>query len=52
VAVSAAGLAATGIIEQLIAVLTGSVGLLGDAKPGRPGLSGNPPPVSPRRAMA
>jgi cation diffusion facilitator family transporter len=31
VAVSAAGLAATGIIELLIAVLTGSVGLLGDA---------------------
>lgn len=31
VAVSAAGLAATGIAELLIAVLTGSVGLLGDA---------------------
>jgi cation diffusion facilitator family transporter len=31
VAISAAGLAATGIIELLIAVLTGSVGLLGDA---------------------
>jgi cation diffusion facilitator family transporter len=31
VAVSAIGLAATGIIELLIAVLTGSVGLLGDA---------------------
>jgi cation diffusion facilitator family transporter len=31
VAVSAAGLAATGLIELLIAVLTGSVGLLGDA---------------------
>ncbi len=31
VAVSAAGLAATGITELLIAVLTGSVGLLGDA---------------------
>jgi cation diffusion facilitator family transporter len=31
VAVSAAGLAATGIIELLVAVLTGSVGLLGDA---------------------
>lgn len=30
-AVSAAGLAATGIIELLIAILTGSVGLLGDA---------------------
>jgi cation diffusion facilitator family transporter len=31
VAVSAIGLAATGIIELLIAVVTGSVGLLGDA---------------------
>src|SRR5260370_10199883 len=31
VAVSAAGLAATGLIELLLAVLTGSVGLLGDA---------------------
>lgn len=31
VAVSAAGLAATGVTELLIAVLTGSVGLLGDA---------------------
>ena len=31
VAVSALGLAATGIIELLVAVLTGSVGLLGDA---------------------
>jgi cation diffusion facilitator family transporter len=31
VAVSAIGLAATGIIELLIALLTGSVGLLGDA---------------------
>ena len=31
VAVSATGLAATGIIELLLAVLTGSVGLLGDA---------------------
>jgi hypothetical protein len=31
VAVSASGLAATGIIELLIAILTGSVGLLGDA---------------------
>jgi len=31
VAVSAAGLALTGIIELLVAVLTGSVGLLGDA---------------------
>lgn len=31
VAVSAAGLAATGLIELAIAVLTGSVGLLGDA---------------------
>ena len=31
VAVSAAGLAATGVIELLLAVLTGSVGLLGDA---------------------
>jgi hypothetical protein len=31
VAVSAAGLAATGIIELLLAVITGSVGLLGDA---------------------
>jgi cation diffusion facilitator family transporter len=31
VAVSAAGLAATGLAELLIAVLTGSVGLLGDA---------------------
>jgi cation diffusion facilitator family transporter len=31
VAVSAAGLAATGIIELLLAVVTGSVGLLGDA---------------------
>ena len=30
-AVSAAGLAATGLIELLLAVLTGSVGLLGDA---------------------
>ena len=30
-AVSAAGLAATGVIELLLAVLTGSVGLLGDA---------------------
>ena len=31
IAVSAAGLAATGLVELLIAVLTGSVGLLGDA---------------------
>lgn len=31
VGVSAAGLAATGLIELLLAVLTGSVGLLGDA---------------------
>jgi hypothetical protein len=31
VAVSAAGLGDTGLIELLIAVLTGSVGLLGDA---------------------
>ena len=31
VAVSAAGLAATGLAELLIALLTGSVGLLGDA---------------------
>jgi cation diffusion facilitator family transporter len=31
VAVSALGLAATGIIELLLAILTGSVGLLGDA---------------------
>lgn len=31
VAVSAIGLAVTGIIELLVAVLTGSVGLLGDA---------------------
>jgi cation diffusion facilitator family transporter len=31
IGVSAAGLAATGIIELLLAVLTGSVGLLGDA---------------------
>ncbi|MGH3299758.1 MAG: cation diffusion facilitator family transporter, partial [Trebonia sp.] len=31
VAASAVGLAATGLIELLIAVLTGSVGLLGDA---------------------
>ena len=31
VAVSAAGLAATGVIELLLAVITGSVGLLGDA---------------------
>ena len=31
VAVSAAGLAATGLVELLVAVLTGSVGLLGDA---------------------
>lgn len=31
VAVSAAGLAATGLIELLVALLTGSVGLLGDA---------------------
>jgi len=31
VAVSAVGLAATGIIELLLAVVTGSVGLLGDA---------------------
>jgi cation diffusion facilitator family transporter len=31
IAVSAAGLAATGLIELLLAVLTGSVGLLGDA---------------------
>src|SRR5450755_3247541 len=31
IAVSAAGLAATGLAELLIAVLTGSVGLLGDA---------------------
>ena len=31
VAVSALGLAATGIIELLVAILTGSVGLLGDA---------------------
>lgn len=30
-AVSAAGLAATGLIELLLAILTGSVGLLGDA---------------------
>lgn len=31
VAVSAVGLAATGLIELLLAILTGSVGLLGDA---------------------
>jgi len=31
VAVSAVGLGATGLIELLLAVLTGSVGLLGDA---------------------
>jgi Co/Zn/Cd efflux system component len=31
VAVSAIGLAATGIIELLLAIVTGSVGLLGDA---------------------
>src|SRR5579863_7844019 len=31
VAVSAAGLAVTGLVELLLAVLTGSVGLLGDA---------------------
>jgi cation diffusion facilitator family transporter len=31
VAVSAIGLAATGVIELLVAILTGSVGLLGDA---------------------
>jgi cation efflux family protein len=31
VAVSAAGLAVTGVVELLLAVLTGSVGLLGDA---------------------
>ena len=31
IAISAVGLAATGIVELLIAVLTGSVGLLGDA---------------------
>lgn len=31
VTVSAAGLAATGVIELLLAILTGSVGLLGDA---------------------
>jgi len=31
VAVSAAGLAVTGVIELLIALFTGSVGLLGDA---------------------
>ncbi len=31
IAVSAVGLAATGVIELLLAVLTGSVGLLGDA---------------------
>jgi hypothetical protein len=31
VAVSAAGLGATGLVELLLAVLTGSVGLLGDA---------------------
>ncbi len=31
VAVSAAGLAATGLIELILAILTGSVGLLGDA---------------------
>jgi len=31
IGVSAAGLAATGLVELLIAVLTGSVGLLGDA---------------------
>jgi divalent metal cation (Fe/Co/Zn/Cd) transporter len=31
IAVSAIGLAATGIIELLLAVLTGSAGLLGDA---------------------
>ena len=31
IAVSAIGLAATGIIELLVAILTGSVGLLGDA---------------------
>jgi cation diffusion facilitator family transporter len=31
VAVSAIGLAATGMIELLLAVITGSVGLLGDA---------------------
>jgi cation diffusion facilitator family transporter len=31
VAVSAIGLAATGVVELLLAILTGSVGLLGDA---------------------
>jgi cation diffusion facilitator family transporter len=31
VAISAAGLAATGLVELLLAILTGSVGLLGDA---------------------
>jgi Co/Zn/Cd efflux system component len=31
VAVSAIGLAATGVIELLLAIVTGSVGLLGDA---------------------
>jgi divalent metal cation (Fe/Co/Zn/Cd) transporter len=31
IAVSAIGLAATGIAELLLAILTGSVGLLGDA---------------------
>jgi hypothetical protein len=31
VAVSAIGLAVTGVIELLLAILTGSVGLLGDA---------------------
>jgi Co/Zn/Cd efflux system component len=31
VAVSAVGLAGTGLIELLLAILTGSVGLLGDA---------------------
>lgn len=31
VAVSAAGLAVTGMVELLLAILTGSVGLLGDA---------------------
>jgi Co/Zn/Cd efflux system component len=31
IAVSAIGLAATGVIELLLAIVTGSVGLLGDA---------------------
>jgi cation diffusion facilitator family transporter len=31
IAISAAGLAATGLVELLLAILTGSVGLLGDA---------------------